>query len=306
MKYKALTGFILVGLVLLGGCAKTQQSFKETFAVAPGKLTEVKKQDQPKLDVYVPLRDQYAASKHAKALEDLNKSDHAQDYCYNCHSSEYRLAPQNAKPNVKQLSTSITCNVCHDLDNSGYRLRTTPLETCTNCHNAVVEIKPGKSVEHPQKEMLMGKGALEVAEMPSNKYKTGLTCIECHMPNQSHTFEALTPQKALDQKVGSACMMCHTNLTQKEFADKVAELQNDIDGNTKQLKNSLEELKVTLETAKSSGRDVTEAQKLYDIAFTNESIVENDGSKGIHNFDYSKAILDVVQKKIAAAKQALK
>ncbi|HZW82922.1 MAG TPA: ammonia-forming cytochrome c nitrite reductase subunit c552 [Candidatus Deferrimicrobium sp.] len=306
MKYKALTGLILVGLVLLGGCAKNQQTFTQTFAVAPGKLTEVKKEVQPKLDVYVPLRDQYAASKHAKALEDLNKSDHAQDYCYNCHSSEYRLAPQDAKPNVKQLSTSITCIVCHDLDNSDFRLRTTPLETCTNCHTAAVEIKPGIAVQHPQKEMLMGKGALEVPEMPSNKYKTGLTCIECHMPNQSHTFEALTPQKALDQKVGSTCMMCHTKLTQKEFADKVAELQNDIDSNTKQLKKSLEELKVTLDTAKSAGRDVSEAQKLYDVAVTNESFVENDGSKGIHNFEYSKATLDVVQKKITATMQALK
>lgn len=306
MRYRLL--FLILGLVafILTGCAKQVVNKNDPLAVAPGKVAEFQKSPQDKVDVYVPLRDQYASSKHAMALEDLNNyndKSRIQDHCYNCHSAEYRLAPANAKPNVNQLSTTITCIVCHELTVSDYRLRTTPLDTCTQCHWAGAEIKPGSAVKHPQKEMFSGKGALEVAEKPSTKYNAGLTCIECHMPNQSHTFESLTPARSLEKKVGSTCMMCHTKLSAKDFADKVAEVQQQTEDKITMLKADLDSLKTTMEAGRMAGRNMAEAQQLFDLAFTNVSFVEADGSKGVHNTEYARDTLDVAQKKIAEAKQ---
>jgi len=309
MRCRLIFVALALGVFVLTGCAKQGTETANPFKVAAGKVAEVKSSPQDQIDVYVPLRDQYAGSKHAKALEELkNYKDqaHVQPLCFNCHSAQYRLAPENAKPDVKQLSTSINCIVCHELTLSDFRLRNTPLETCTQCHSGGEAIKPGGAVKHPQKEMFEGKGALEVANKPSTKFNAGLTCIECHMPNQSHTFEALTPAKSLEKKVGSACMMCHTKITPKEFADKVDQLQQQTDSTIKALKVDLDGLSTALKAGKQAGRNLDEAQKAYDVAFTNVSFVENDGSKGVHNTDYAKDILEVARKKIAAAKEMVK
>ncbi len=305
MRVKFLILALVVAGLTLTGCGKQVTDWMDPFKVVPGKVTEFKHTPQEQLDVYVPLRDQYLNSKHATALETLNNYKDRKDSCYNCHSAEYRLAPQDAKPNVKQLSTSITCDVCHEMTVSDFRLRTTPLETCTQCHNNGGGIKAGQAVHHNQKEMFSGTGAPEVPDKPSTKYNAGLTCVECHMPNQSHTFVALTPAESLLKKVGSACMMCHTKLSTQEFAAKVTEVQNQTETAVNSLKKELDSLQKSIETAKKAGRNMDEAQKYYDVAFTDVSFVDADASKGIHNTEYARDILAVAQNKISAAKQAL-
>ncbi len=292
--------------VLYGNNTTTLDN-KQYFKVDSAKVTEVKNLPQPKLDVYIPLRDQYSNSKHATALQTLRgQGDNAKPTCFNCHSAEYRLAPDNAKPEISKLTTSISCGVCHQLnDKYDYTLRLPADKLCVNCHTNGSNLKPGQAAHHPQKEMFLGSGALGVADIPSTKYKDGITCVDCHMANQNHSFKALIPSKAIQQKVASACMMCHADKTEKDFAQKVDGIQKQIGDKVKLFNQQLETLKTSLEAAKKAGKNVDEAQKAYDQAYTNTKFVESDKSNGVHNLEYAQEILNNVQIKLDYANKAL-
>ncbi|MDA8442111.1 MAG: ammonia-forming cytochrome c nitrite reductase subunit c552 [Peptococcaceae bacterium] len=294
---------LLVGTLVLSGCAN-QTNWREYFTVSSTQLAAVEKQPQPKMDVYVPLLDQFANSKHAVALATLNGNPGHKPSCYNCHSAQYRLAPVNAKPAIQQLNTSITCIVCHQLTPSGFSLKKSPLATCVQCHTAG-SIVAGGEVNHPQKEMFEGEGAIGVPNEPSRKFQAGLSCVECHMPNDSHTFVALTPAEAMHQQVGDACMMCHTKLSPTEFAQQVTALQQRISSQSNKLQQQLKQCDAEISSAQKSGKDISAAEQLYKVAYTDVAFVVGDGSKGIHNINYAQNILNFAQSQLDKAEKLL-
>lgn len=295
-----LAVFLLVMLLsLLAGCAREEKVTNTRAKVTKEQVEKFQKQKtQKKVDIYVPIKEQYATSDHNKSLETLLKyKGQIKPGCYSCMSGDYFLAPQNKKPDPKSVKYSVTCAVCHDLTVGEFKLRLKPLETCTSCHWNGGDIVPGQEVHHPQKEMFLGIGAIGVPRIPDSKYKSGLTCIECHMPNEAHTFEGKTPAQALKEHTESICIMCHADQSEEEFAKEVTSIQNKIESDLKRLKKELKEDGIKLEKAKRLGRDVAVAQNVYNIVFTNLSFVENDRSKGVHNFEYSKKIMEVTANK---------
>lgn len=91
--------------------------------------------------------------------------------------------------------------------------------------------------------------------------------------------------------------MCHADQSEEEFAQEVTTIQNKIEADLKKLKNGLHIDGIKLNKAKGLGADVAVAQQVYNIVFTNISFVENDGSKGVHNFEYAKKIVEVTTAK---------
>lgn len=316
MKRSVQIYLLIICLVVIAGVLffvlrsnnSTTVDNKEYFKVDSAKVKEVQNSPQPKLDVYVPLRDQYSNSKHAKSLKTLrDQGDKAKPMCFNCHSAEYRNAPDNDKPDPSKLTTSITCGVCHQLnDKYDFTLKLPAEQMCINCHtDTYPTLKPGQDVPHAQREMFLGTGALGVPDMPSTKYKAGVTCIDCHMANQNHNLKALVPSKAIQQKEASACMMCHADKTETEFAQKVDEIQKQIGDTVKHLNQQLDTLKASLAAAKKAGKNVDQAQKDYDIAYTNTKFVQGDRSSGVHNLEYAQAILQDAQSKLDDADKLL-
>ncbi|MDD5492589.1 MAG: ammonia-forming cytochrome c nitrite reductase subunit c552, partial [bacterium] len=266
---------------------------------------ELKKQKM--VDIYIPIKEQFATSGHTETLKHLRESDEVKEpRCYQCMSADYFLAPPDQKPDPKTLKLSITCAVCHEMDAAEFKLRLDPLETCTTCHNNGGEIVVGETLHHPQKEMFLGYGAIGVTNTPDIKYTSGLTCIECHMPNEAHTFKGLTPADALKEHSESICVMCHADQSEEQFAKEVAKMQGQIEDSCQRLEKSLRLSQEKMNNRKKKGQDISQAQAVYNIVYTNLSFVVSDGSKGVHNFGYSTKIMKYTEAKNKELEKMLK
>lgn len=288
--------FSLISFLLIFslGCFGATTGTKERKKVTEAQVKAFQNQKrQKRMDIYIPIKEQYATSKHAQSLKELLNRKDVQPTCYQCMSAEYNIAPANQKPAPKDIKHSITCAVCHVLTPTEFKLRLSPLETCTGCHNnSGKAVIPGEVVHHPQKEMFLGYGAIGVPQTPDSKYKSGLTCIECHMPNEAHTFDGKTPAQALKEHTESICVMCHADQSEEEFAKEVARMQAKIKESCAVLDKGLKASLEKINQNKQKGMDMTQAQKVYNVVYTNVSFIEADKSMGIHNFDYTTKILD--------------
>jgi len=215
---------------------------------------------------------------------------------------------------------------------------------CVTCHNGEIPegstASPGAEVHHPMKEMMDGYGAIDVASFPSvHKGK----CVQCHMPPTSygqskpqlggnHTFKIITPQVAADvqpQNLGlsaapvimpySACSTCHS----RPGDNSALWLQDTIDQRQSWTKAKIVDIHNALAAAARRfgyADEVTARNALVAIqaasrttdqttflkAFTNVGYVESEASFGIHNWDYSRAIVNTALVEAQSVKAAPK
>ena len=162
------------------------------------------------------------ADKHNAALTNLKAvmGPNPPASCLKCHSTDYILAPDNAKPTGAETKYGVTCVACHTPHEKGTaegiwnkeftpQLRTDSQKTlCVTCHNGEIpegtSATPGTEIHHPMKEMIDGYGAIDVSAFPSvHKGK----CVQCHMPpttlsrgdiqlGANHTFDIIEPADA--------------------------------------------------------------------------------------------------------------
>jgi len=163
--------------------------------------------------------------------------------CLECHSADYRIAEEGAKPTGAEAKYGITCVGCHTPHDAGTtkgkwdeafdaQLIGNPKNSsdlCITCHNGEIpegqQATPGTEVHHPMKEMMAGYGAIGVDEVPSVHEGK---CVQCHMPPTSygrgnpqlggnHTFKIIDPEVAAgvtplatgEVMPYSACSTCH-------------------------------------------------------------------------------------------------
>jgi hypothetical protein len=163
------------------------------------------------------------ADKHAQALDQLRAvmGPNPPAECLKCHSTDYIIAPDNAKPTGATAKYGITCVGCHTPHEKGTaegvwnkdftpQLRTDGQKTlCVTCHTAELGPKevavPGTEVHHPMREMVNGTGAIDVPQGSPSVHKG--KCVQCHMPpttlsrgdiqlGANHTFKIITPAEA--------------------------------------------------------------------------------------------------------------
>ncbi|MDQ7095896.1 ammonia-forming cytochrome c nitrite reductase subunit c552 [Desulfosporosinus sp. PR] len=323
MKFKYSKRMLLIIPLVLGIVIITQlprlYTARQTTA-APNTTSEgaatnsikIKLPDpEPKTDIYTPIRQEYDKSVHAQSLKVLNDQKqtpggHVTNSCYQCHSYEYAIAPDSNKPSIQSLTTSITCGTCHTLDAKGYiafRNAANPTELCSSCHVAT-GIKPGSAVHNSQSNMFKGTGALGIAAMPDKRYTDGISCADCHMPNENHTFVATLPSQALKDKTIASCYLCHATEDEQKFATHVDQIQTDLKNEAKTFDDRLAKDSKKL-AGLTSTPNYNQAKQLTDIVMTNLSFVENDKSWGVHNLDYTKTIMDDIGKKLTQAEQLI-
>jgi predicted CXXCH cytochrome family protein len=249
---------------------------------------------------------------HAKALESLKAPQYAAyaakaGYCVNCHSAETIVAPVGQKPAFDQLKVGVTCVACHDPHNKveAKQLRTSVEQSCVTCHDSGYKggtFTAGKPARNPQREVLRGVGAIGVSETPNYHYRNNVSCSTCHMTPTgymnlaSHEFKVITPKAAIEKKLkNDSCTYCHTtsdrdfrqgylDFWQGNVSKKVAELQPRIDAAAAKVK--------------ADPNLAPEVKALYDAAYTNFSLVNYDGSKGAHNYEYIMKVLSAVDKNV--------
>ena len=154
-------------------------------------------------------------SEHSKALS-LMKEKHTGDRgeittkCLQCHSTDYRLAGEDKKPDVKSARYGVTCVACHDphgRDRSG-RFKRDGRNICGGCHiDSMSVVSAGKGKRHypcPQ---------------------TAVECADCHMPFvvtsggsysiRGHAFKIIKPSDTELYGTPNSCQngSCHTDRT---------------------------------------------------------------------------------------------
>ena len=185
---------------------------------------------------------------HNKSLEALKAvmGPNPPAACLECHSADYRIAPDDAKPTGAQAKYGITCVGCHTPHEKGTargiwdeaftpQLITDGQKTlCVTCHQAELDGKvatAGSTVHHPMKEMMNGTGAIDVPQGSPSVHKG--KCVQCHMPpttlsrgdkqlGANHTFKIIEPATAasvspvtssstvFNTMPFSACTTCHS------------------------------------------------------------------------------------------------
>jgi predicted CXXCH cytochrome family protein len=231
-----------------------------------------------------PTYDEWKLSLHAAALTNVLDNSHFTTECMECHSADYIFAksvPADAVPS--DFEFGITCVVCHDphSEENDYQLRSDVVDLCYRCHTDEAAV-PGESVHHPNGDMYQGIGGYEYpGETYSSSAHTYLAgaCVNCHM--WTAPFDATgTGEDAISGHefipVIQACQECHPDATTFDY-----------DGAQTYIQGLIDELQAKLDAA-------TDADKLtlsYEYALFNLQFVEQDGSLGIHNFDYASKLL---------------
>ena len=248
---------------------------------------------------------------HGKSLAALKSSPDARDECLQCHSQDYREAPAGSKPTLATARFAVTCVTCHEphkrTGNPG-QLKAESSTLCMDCHTAVkVIVSAEPRVGQPQKEMLEGnigigleKGLVNsagVSLQPVLNFpmKMKAACADCHMkydiprsagtmPN--HLFTAGTPAGSYKNHFGetvqyNSCTGCHASMSKERF-----------DGYQREIKDTVAAVQGKLNRARGFKAGAKGADwALYENAATIVSFVKADRSWGIHNYTYTKNLL---------------
>jgi predicted CXXCH cytochrome family protein len=252
----------------------------------------------------------WAASAHARALTDLESSDHAQASCYKCHSAEAlmtSLAGKTFDPKSHAPYNTVTCVACHDPHNSKEpaQLRMEPQALCTACHNGGLpeggQFKPGAVAHHSMKEMLAGYGAIDVPQ--TKGAHSNLKCIDCHMTEGNHMMKIIRPEDVAGTGRKDTCTTCHTSSSSESRSIYLNLWQDSVTERLGALKADVAAIEAALQT--NPGVLSEDQKTTLAKVKTNISFVEADGSKGAHNFEYTIKILTAAQKALAPLKAAL-
>ena len=159
----------------------------------------------------------FAKSGHSKSLKNLRRKKGTScdkkpdDTCLKCHSADYILADDDAKPTLATAKSGITCVVCHNPHTVG-NTKEKASEQCIECHTEETKTMKNNPKHYPCPE-------------------EEVTCADCHMPRivttggkfslRSHAFKIIPPEATEKYGMPSSCQNsgCHSNKT-VEWAKK--------------------------------------------------------------------------------------
>ncbi|HWI65900.1 MAG TPA: ammonia-forming cytochrome c nitrite reductase subunit c552 [Symbiobacteriaceae bacterium] len=255
----------------------------------------------------------WAASGHGQANKSLLNSSYASAECFTCHTAEGIAAKAEGTevdPAHKASFNPITCVSCHDPHQSEnhYQLKMEPEALCASCHanHDVTPTKPaaaGKPVYESNEAALKGYGAIGIKQTES--FHSDISCVECHMVEGNHLMKVIRPDaEGLDAARVDACTQCHTDSDKEVRGAYLQEWQAAFERRNTPLQA---DMKVIADALKANPQVLSaELKAKYDVALTNLSIINNDGSRGAHNFEYAMKILSQAKKDIDAVKAGLK
>ena len=254
-------------------------------------------------DIHTPIYNDWQKSMHSlsKFADGLTMTA-TNPSCAGCHTSEGMVqwfAQTSITPTVVPADTAVSnpiaCAGCHDPHGStnAHQLRLPVTQLCEKCHNPEypqdsVGTAVGQAVHNSTAYMFEGKGGYEYTGgfYPSSAHTTAVVnkCVTCHVVTVTpavvsnttpvYTGHSFTPQKA-------ACETCHADIDTSATNFNYRGTQTTCDSLAAILATKLATAKTK---ADSSSLGFMRAKFNYDF-------YNADGSHGIHNADYAKALL---------------
>lgn len=181
------------------------------------------------------------------------------------------------------------CSLCHSPEK--HKMRIISKNQCMNCHHTQKDIKCS-TCHVVQQELFAGtaKGFAVADAKPSFK-AAALDCQTCHdLDKKEPTVTA----------VRGKCIECHG----QEYGDKLVRWEQQGLKELDAVTLKLEELKEKISKSKKQGRNVSQAEKLFDEARRNYEIVEQ--GKSVHNVELSSSLLKASLKLLNDSNEALK
>lgn len=180
----------------------------------------------------------------------------------------------------------LTCRDCHFGIVHNPATATDRMNFCIACHADAGESAPQMKDCHicHQSQLSMNVGVgIEGIEIPSMMFgeAADMTCTDCHT--------GVT--KGVYRPSSSTCTDCHEDQSYKAIFD---EWSSETKARIEQLKTTRVEVEAALLDADAAKRNTQEVWKTYERALRNLKFVRNDGTYGVHNIEYTNAILDSV------------
>jgi nitrate/TMAO reductase-like tetraheme cytochrome c subunit len=180
----------------------------------------------------------------------------------------------------------LTCRDCHFGIVHNPATATDRMNFCLTCHadagDGAPQMKDCAVCHEAQVAMNEGKGT-EGIEIPSLMYgdAADMTCTDCHT--------GVT--KGVYRPSSETCINCHED---EEYQKVFEEWGSTTEARIDELKEIRIELEAALVDADRAKRNTAEVWKTYSRAIRNLKFVRNDGTRSVHNNEYSTAILDSV------------
>jgi hypothetical protein len=201
-------------------------------------------------------------------------------------------------------------------------------DLCGSCHNGELaagqtSFAPGAEINHPTQEFMEGIGAIGVPQTPA--LHEGF-CVQCHMvptavgsdgsPSvaANHLFTPIMPEEAMNTtttlNIGgvdttvhmpySACSTCHEG-TNGDNVAKTEAMQQIIDDRQAWTHDMVDKVTATLDAkavqmgftdAADAVTDPDVADSDFGMAYTNMELVAQEGSWGVHNWQYGVLVIN--------------
>ena len=263
-----------------------------------------------------------ALETHGMTIDEFNSEFNSFSSCWECHTGEGFASVNDtywAARSRPETASLIGCPACHDpmSNENEHQLRSLDnvdvvydaeyaatfsdkgaAQLCAQCHHATrnaahVQNQIDNGYAHfgphgsPQMDMIMGTGCYEISgyDYTNNRAHAHRavdnSCVGCHMTVRSHT----SPQGW----VGGhdfipdieSCQTCHSGITDFDLNGAASEIDT-------LLNMLITAIGVPVDSLGSATATTTE-QRMAGYAYV---FVTNDGSRGIHNPAYAKALLE--------------
>jgi len=125
------------------------------------------------------------------------------------------------------------------------------------------------------------------------------------MTEANHLMKVIRPDAAdLAEKRADTCTSCHKNSTKKDRGGKLQEWQAAFTKNMDSLQADLKTISAVMKEKPDAF--TPELKTRINSVRNNLMLLTRDGSRGAHNFDYAKKVLDQAGKDLEAANAAMK
>ena len=189
-------------------------------------------------------------------------------------------------PHRKHIARILNCNVCHATGEEHGKILKTRIE-CLSCHHKTAS----KCIDCHELQVQFIRGeAFGEKEPQLDVMAERVKCIECHTTiSLGHSLT----------EVKKTCVHCHD----ARYEKMTDEWQREVSEQMKKLKLSLEALRVKKKLVPDpEKRKVEVLIKEVEEAL---KVIDEDKSKGVHNFIYAKKLVSEAEKKVFSAKRTL-